>query len=403
MVKMVNSQAAKLAEARNTIEELKKENAALRLENKLLRASRSASAPITPKRWPTISPNVCKPVCSEKTYDRPTRASTIRAAEARRETRPAEKVKRAEAHFGDETYVYVDGHPIRSTGLQIPRFMFGTQSSNAKREWCCVRARFLVHPTTHINDDSDSQEGCDTTPLDDTTLSGGTTASEDNVIIPQVPVLRTSQELHSVLEDSISVDRLFPGRIVRIRGDTGFKILQTAHRIAQEALYDAARKFWPRMWEQVKEGPHVVRLGRLELAQYVGEHGTRVDLSLCGCTTHAVHNALLELVHLRNRICHPEGDSFQPVGIVDVHLEHVQRLLIALGDDDRATHDAECGLLAEGSIEEKDVVGIVVEAGLACEARNIASADIRRSAREILDRDNEADLGNEADVDLGRF
>lgn len=243
MVKMVNSQAAKLAEARNTIEELKKENAALRLENKLLRASRSASAPITPKRWPTISPNVCKPVCSEKTYDRPTRASTIRAAEARRETRPAEKVKRAEAHFGDETYVYVDGHPIRSTGLQIPRFMFGTQSSNAKREWCCVRARFLVHPTTHINDDSDSQEGCDTTPLDDTTLSGGTTASEDNVIIPQVPVLRTSQELHSVLEDSISVDRLFPGRIVRIRGDTGFKILQTAHRIAQEALYDAARKF----------------------------------------------------------------------------------------------------------------------------------------------------------------
>ncbi|XXH01903.1 hypothetical protein Hte_008265 [Hypoxylon texense] len=332
MVKMVNSLAAKLAEARNTIVQLKKENAALRLENKILRASQSASAPTTPKRSSASSPRVCKPVCSEKTYDRPTRASTIRAAEAHRETQPAEKVKRVKAHFGDVAYVYVDGRPLPTTVQHTPRFMSDTQSSRAKREWWRVRTQSW--PIDHTNDDSDSR---DTTPEDNAVLSGGTAVSEDNVIAPQVPVLRTSQELYSMLGDSISVDRLFPGRIVRICGATGSKILHTAHRIAQEALYDAARKYWPRMWKQVKEGPHVVRLGRLELEHYVGKHGTYVDLSLCGYTTDAVHSALLELVHLRNRVCHPEADAFQQASVVDYHLENVQRFLVALGDEDRAT------------------------------------------------------------------
>ncbi|KAI6084157.1 hypothetical protein F4821DRAFT_262204 [Hypoxylon rubiginosum] len=338
MVKIVNSQTAKLAEAQKTIAEYKKKNAALQLQVSLLqKKSRPSSAQRTSVGSSTSSgdsyksPHSEKSVCSAKTYDRPTRASATRAAETLKKTRPVEKAKRGEAHFGDETYVYVNERPMPTSVKYLPGFMQKTESSRAKEIYRAYQARLVVRKGND-SDDSDGRDWFPTTPRRDTTPSD-TTASKDDAITPPAPSLRTCQELNLLVGESIKY--LFPRGIVRICSDTGHKMLVNAHRIAQEAFHDACHRFWPRLWDQVQEGPHVVSLGRQEIASYVGDFGDRVDLSLCGSDHSTVYCSLQGLVPLRNRICHPETGTFQNVIAVDGHLRDVRYFLLALGDEER--------------------------------------------------------------------
>lgn len=79
------------------------------------------------------------------------------------------------------------------------------------------------------------------------------------------------------------------------------------------------------------------------------------------------------------------------------------RLVCEDMERDKDADDVECSPLANIGREERGVVGIDAEVRLACDARNNASADSRRSCCEVLDRDNEADLVIEADTGRGRL
>ncbi|KAI1760637.1 hypothetical protein GGR53DRAFT_525901 [Hypoxylon sp. FL1150] len=342
MVKIVSNEATKLAEALRANAGLKKENAALRLENKILRSSRATPAQATSKAPPVNSPESRKPAHS-KTYDRPTRASAARVADTRKRTRPIPKVERVGAPYRGETYVYTDGRPIHVPNCDrcTPGFMEPTLSWRAREISRNLPFQFVVRPTPSTYDGSDSKDGLGSTSSDNTTSPTDTTASttasdhSNDVVVTssQAPKLRDEIGLRPLLGDR--VDELFPFNIVKICSDTGFKMLQTAHRIAQEAFHDASRKFWPWIWMKVQEGPHVVRLGRMEIADYVGEWGTSVDLALCGTKENSVYYSLLKLVDLRNRICHPEAFCFQNINTIDEHLEHVHLFLLCLGDEER--------------------------------------------------------------------
>ncbi|XXG96231.1 hypothetical protein Hte_002512 [Hypoxylon texense] len=349
MAKIVNSLAAKLAESRKENERLTRENAALSREVQLLRASKTCSPTTKPlQKNSSACPLKYHETRPQIKYDRPTRASAIRAAEtcgAKRDT----KTKRTEIRSGSGTYVYVDARPVKIDDHQyrhLPRYMQDTKASDARRlDW--NRAWKSSSSSEWETSFADTNQS---SPHDE---EGEPTLPEDVVeamATSPKPCLLSLFEIRSLLGEPRA--RILPDVEVRIPSKAGFDILTAGHCIAQEAFRDAAHKYWPIIWEQVKEGSFAVKLGRLEIQAYVGA----VDLTLCGSDESAVLTTLYDLVPMRNQICHPEGTAFQCADYLDHFLEAVQKLTLALKDDERNVRTSllrdELHQLAAESVDE---------------------------------------------------
>ncbi|KAI1772173.1 hypothetical protein F4818DRAFT_444405 [Hypoxylon cercidicola] len=326
MTKIVNSHAATLKEARKIIEEQRKQIEVLSRENRLLRARATPTASITRESSPSWSDHE---TCRRATkYDSPTRAFINRVAETCKTKRQTEKIKRTEVNVDGASYHYTNGRLIQISHPHIvPRYMQETRSSLAKSEargWGPTFRVSCKSDYSFIEDSVDSGEERDMPPPEET--------SDDEDTSPG-PVLYTMNDLKKLVGEPVR--DLFPKFGVQISSKDGFDVLRAAHRIAQEAFYDAARKFWPSIWDSIQEGPHLVRLGRTEIGQYMGETGTHFDLSLCGSQHSTVYYTLLDLVDLRNTLCHP-GTPLQSVCGVDSHLLAVQMFTLALRDEQRS-------------------------------------------------------------------
>lgn len=340
MVKIVHNLEAEFARARKRIEELEKQNRTLIHENKRLRVSRGDTTNAC-----SLSPSECDTnnQTSKRHHDftKPTRASQNRAAAIKREKSQAqstERVERMRVTIDDKTYIYNNCHPVylESPDWLRPRFMQGTESTREKQKWIIPKTRNW--PTEW--DDSMVSES--TMNTESSNEWGNAQSDSDNwkeeAVDPQPSPATSSDrgmEIYKQLGESVK-ERL-DNQEVFISSKTGLHILTKAHTIAQEAIYEAARKFWPRKWEELfRDGPHLVRLGRSELQSCFGDYGTSVDLSLCGSSQSMVFSSLMYMPYLRNTICHPSSYSLQEVAHLDALLQYAHRLSLVLKDEERS-------------------------------------------------------------------
>lgn len=243
MVKIINGLADKLADARKEIERLTREKAALSHEVQLLRASSTrSSSTISLRKEPSTYSSDDRETCHPQTkYDRPTQASTNRAAETRESKQRNEKTKRTEIRLDCATYIYVDGRPIKIDDQyhHVPRYMQETRSSTAKmgdkalnKAWESSACEWGETSFASMDDGGHGDKEGEITPPED---------------IGEAVATSTESGLYSWADLCLLLGKpraeLIPDLPVRIPSTTGYDMLNTGRRIAQEAFYDAARKF----------------------------------------------------------------------------------------------------------------------------------------------------------------
>ena len=143
----------------------------------------------------------------------------------------------------------------------------------------------------------------------------------------------TSLGQRSRLEDAAFYST--PISQVNVPVKTQYRILRTGLRYAQEPMWSAVRSHWPEIQRRYfLEGPQELRFGREELDNVFG------DISFPGETSRKSKGPkglaywhLLEVVQLRNAVCHPRHLS--PAKI-DELLKTAQVLAVALGDETKA-------------------------------------------------------------------
>ncbi|KAL7621776.1 hypothetical protein AAE478_007275 [Parahypoxylon ruwenzoriense] len=336
MVKMVNYVQAQLAAARRVIEELQAENKALVRRNESLQceikrrqASTRRKIPSEPRGNPITSSEDDQTCRKQPNYIQPTEASKNRAAETGIKRMANHNAQPRIAVFCGQSYAYGKAHlkQLSYTNGVLPRYMQDTQSSSAKKEWPITRRldQWDINMTTYVSrpdyEEGESPENVDNENFDGENFDGEAITDTD-----QIWQMRSSQ--------LSGLDRSkFTDNAVYIPSKIGLEILTAGFRIVQEAVYEAAQMFWPFLWKQFSDGPHLVTFGRVELNHRLACHTK--DLSLCGSPSHIVVDALMDIVDLRNRICHPEQYCLQNPEGIDIYLQDAEKLSIIIGDEGR--------------------------------------------------------------------
>lgn len=113
------------------------------------------------------------------------------------------------------------------------------------------------------------------------------------------------------------------------------RLMKAALRLAQETLWNALREHWPKLQRHYYlEGPEQVRFGREELLSAFGNENFPTEANeMCGQTRHIVIGYVLDVVYLRNAVCHPTHNSTREV---DSLLKKAQRLAVLLQDERRS-------------------------------------------------------------------
>ena len=112
-------------------------------------------------------------------------------------------------------------------------------------------------------------------------------------------------------------------------------LLNAALRLAQETLWTALREHWPRLQRRCYlETPVQVRFGREELSSAFGNEDVPTEANeMCGQTRRTVIGYVLNVVYLRNAVCHASRHSMQEV---DSLLQYAQALAVLLRDERRS-------------------------------------------------------------------
>lgn len=122
------------------------------------------------------------------------------------------------------------------------------------------------------------------------------------------------------------------------------RILNSAHRIAQDVMFKAGRLHWPhKLKYHWVGGPRAVMLGRSELIETLGQ-GIEIDPTLFASPPDNVDNqsfprrwsvdsVVFAIVNLRNAVCHPRLRNMKAV---DSLVSRVQRLAVVLRDFEKA-------------------------------------------------------------------
>ncbi|KAI1395306.1 hypothetical protein F4819DRAFT_492620 [Hypoxylon fuscum] len=336
MVKVVNSLASKLAEARKKVLQLEDENRALVQRNEAqareIKELRSSST----RKITTFASTEFPKRQTRSTYDQPTKASRNRTTVAKCESVQTKQHHRDEVVIRGARYIYEQCRlvQISCSKYTIPSYMQETKSFDAKilDPWRMSRSGSSLSWPSSDEWGTPENSGDETSPqslqqVDDSSELRAPREDKEELAEPEEPQLGES------IYDHFGYDSNF-----YVSSEVGLDILRKAHRIVQEALYEAARKFWPWIWRQFRDGPHLVKLGRDELHSYIGETGTAVDLGLCGTRSDKVYFALMDAPFIRNAICHPCVHSFSEIHALDNNLEHAHRITLALRDEERSAH-----------------------------------------------------------------
>lgn len=361
-MKYISQQSDRLSQAFRRIDELEKENATLRKEIFILRSK----TPHSQKPSACNSEKASNGTTISKNYTRST------AASRRKETPKLQtsgdnqyENRRSPVTIGilEQEYIYKDGVPIPMDyryRWQRPRYMSQeTEASSSRDLWLCwerrerekkmaeIRKRRVTQklPTPPISEyefesfppppisEEEEAESPPTPPISEEEVES---PPEEPILTPSSEGIETKDAPEPDLTKRSRLDESLglPNNYVEIDSKSGLTYLRKAAEIAQEAIYEIGSSGTPG-WYRFDDGPHLVRLGRLELTDWLGDT-PRSKLARNGHDAHTIYYAILDVVYLRNEISHPFGGALRDPRHVDWSLRSVQRLAVVLGDEKRA-------------------------------------------------------------------
>lgn len=160
------------------------------------------------------------------------------------------------------------------------------------------------------------------------------TQSEEPARLRIAPEL-TTLSVQSRLQDRQWLDG--PSGHVEIPSSTAYRLLCRAFRLAQETFHNAARDHWPRVWRtrRLREGPQEVLFGFSELEHCFGSYCPR-GLEIGTSSSNDVHSAAMDMVSVRNNVCHFGGRFWTDLESYDDLLKRCQTLAVTVQDEKRS-------------------------------------------------------------------
>ncbi|KAI1319029.1 hypothetical protein F5Y16DRAFT_418277 [Xylariaceae sp. FL0255] len=305
-MKYISRDKDRLVEAMSRIKELEDQNAMLQMEIKKLRIRQNpySSSPMSPRAFKSRDG---KPPISR--YARATFSSTKKTQMAVSATprmpiaSGIETVTRGER---TPSHMYDNGALV--TNLSHECLFKQSTRASAKREdeidTEILRRRILKNSILRRRVDyrppslPDSAIDCESGPFG-STWESWSEASDDLVWDGPVDV-----DISSVI---------------------GFEYLWRAHTLAQEMIYPLIREHG----SIDGGGPHLLGLVRDELHSVIGDRiGPMPWLAMNGYDKYQVHDAILRVVHVRNRVCHPDTYHWSYVDKIDDGLKSVQGVAV---------------------------------------------------------------------------
>ncbi|KAI0401995.1 hypothetical protein F4802DRAFT_600521 [Xylaria palmicola] len=357
-MKNINYPTRRLSQAYRRLEELQVEMDQLRDEISRLKATEATNQGST---TPPYSP---KPThTGVKSYARPTVASRCRVKSQPQDYEREEGTSgREEGTSGSEEgtstpisisgnkYIYRDGVPVllpMESGHCLG-FMKDTKASNQRNQTISqekYERRIHIDIRRYRRPSLEVEEQICGLRSDWSTPSGWSTPFNENPGLDleelrlQLPATVDTQPSEPSLEEKTRLnDWLDFGEeiIVRIRSRAGLDFLLRAADITRNAIFDVGRSGvmgWRDSY--FYDGPHVVLLGRDEMNRWTDPLDTSRE-TFNGYKAYEIHDALLNVVHLRNAISHPHSSELGHPETLDRLLQWAQDAVIKLGDEKRA-------------------------------------------------------------------
>lgn len=217
-----------------------------------------------------------------------------------------------------------------------PRFMHPTGASEAKVE-PLTRSDYLKKGGGNkkeqlLDDGSPLDVDDDDTPWS-TPWHVIPTSPPDNEATPDNEAISENQPAP---EGEQEVGHQLPG--IPIRNMVGKSLLARGLRLFQESLRAAARAYWPKLWEEVREDADLLKCGKREMWYNLNAIGGTQELKrICPYDPDGLRGFLFCSIHpIRNIIAHSLQEYLPSAAVVDDHLEEIQKVLLVMGDGPRA-------------------------------------------------------------------
>ncbi|KAI1844845.1 hypothetical protein JX266_009073 [Neoarthrinium moseri] len=246
-----------------------------------------------------------------------------------------------EAHLGPEAEE-VQGHISRSsvhfiiTGCNNESEPPGNQYPLTDEFECPFppyQAEFDTNEIGQFDCDTDekwspaqqSTSGSSDTPLID--LSWSRTRYEELRFRGNIVAERTF--LSRSIELSKSAKQIF------LPSGFGYDVLSKAVKLSQEALFERAKQSWPSLHRRnFAQGPHEALLGRKELENLLYDADAPLEIETSDYSM--IRQFLMEVVPLRNAVCHFGAYRYSEAETYDNLLRKAHMLTVTLYDERRA-------------------------------------------------------------------
>ncbi|KAI1113299.1 hypothetical protein F5Y14DRAFT_452195 [Nemania sp. NC0429] len=353
-MKYISQHSDRLSLAFRRIEELEEENLLLRKELNGLRTTREQR---TFSSTPSPSTNEQQP-----RYARPTEASCSRDKSVLQSSNESKSMRDKTISISGAPYVYQAGVPIPLPPPGPPdwwccqvHFLKGTEASKTREEASQeeryerkqrqeeIEKRRISSQKPPLPELSRCSSCVDLLgdPTDkvavDRPCTSNFSAAEDKLPIEESSSA-PSDNPRALIEDLAKRSRLrdFPTlkEPIVIDSKLGFGCLRRAFEIAQEVVCELAKNGGPRWQDRdYEEGPHLVKLGRDEL---MGWMDNKRGLIYNGVSGAIIEVDLVNVVGLRNALCHPEVDTFRNPPKIDYFVRNAQSLAVTLRNEKAA-------------------------------------------------------------------
>jgi len=122
-----------------------------------------------------------------------------------------------------------------------------------------------------------------------------------------------------------------------ISSEYGEAIVRRGLRYLQESFRAAARVHWPKVFQLIQGGPHLIKFSASEMEHYMMNIGIGGLKLICPHDPWALGRQLgLGISRIRNDLAHPNEERFSYTGLVDDDLHEIQKCLLLMGDNSRA-------------------------------------------------------------------
>ncbi|KAI0478321.1 hypothetical protein F4859DRAFT_521169 [Xylaria cf. heliscus] len=332
-MKYISDESRRLSEARKRIKELEDECSRLRTQEAGVCGTRP------PRRSSPKSSSLVQPTATNDTrhYAQATVSSRCKNKFTPQKSNRQDDAATRPVLIDGRGYIYKAGVPIEIPPMEWIGYMNDTKASRSRyyeireeREERKKRVDIRRQKPQHRKEPEEQLPTPSPSPppvISTTDEEAIFTSDPEPEKAPEDGLIRTSR-----LDEKLSLGH----DLVYIDIKTGLDYLREAAEITQHAIFDV-KSCMPEWDTSMFQGdPNLVRLGRDEMINWMGYEFIESRRFHNGYRCEEISYDLLDVVLLRNTICHPRGSELGDPKNLDRLLKYAQRVSVVLGDEQKA-------------------------------------------------------------------